>query len=67
MNFINQERENIKIYKRLYKRYGNSFKSLDWGSKEKQMLIETKNINDLASNMMSLLEINSAGETKNLN
>ena len=38
MDFINQEKQNIKIYKKLYKRYGNSFKSLDWGSKEKQML-----------------------------
>ena len=38
MDFINQERENIKIYKRLFKRYGNSFKSLDWGSKKKQII-----------------------------
>ena len=38
MNLVNQERENIKIYKKLYKKYGNSFKSLDWGSKKKQIL-----------------------------
>ena len=34
---------------------------------DKQMLLETKDINKLALNMISLLEINSAGETTNLN
>ncbi len=38
-----------------------------FNTEEKQMLLETKNINKLALNMISLLEINSAGETKNLN
>tara|TARA_B100000686_G_scaffold338737_1_gene411701 strand:- start:4160 stop:4783 length:624 start_codon:yes stop_codon:yes gene_type:complete len=38
-----------------------------FNTEEKQMLLETKDINKLALNMVSLLEINSAGETKNLN
>ena len=38
-----------------------------FNTEEKQMLIETKNINELASNMISLLEINSAGEINNIN
>lgn len=38
MSLVNQERENIKIYKKLYKKYGKSFKSLDWDSKKKQIL-----------------------------
>ena len=38
-----------------------------FNTEEKQMLIETKNINELALNMISLLEINSAGEINNIN
>ena len=38
-----------------------------FNTEEKQMLIETKNINELASNMMTLLQINSAGEINNIN
>jgi len=38
-----------------------------FNTEEKQMLLETKDINKLALNMISLLEINSAGETTNLN
>ena len=38
-----------------------------FNTEEKQMLIETKDFNELASNMISLLEINSAGETNKIN
>ena len=38
-----------------------------FNSEEKQMLLETHDINKLATNMISLFEINSAGETNKIN